>query len=167
MIIWFPITMWVLAIFFGGVSFGRAPKPRSARTLFEALIRYIMLFPVGIMGLWGALGHLAFPEQTAASIGWTPSPFQFEVGVCNLGVGVVGVIAAYRRDWNFRLSLALFTLFFLGGAAWGHVIQMMSAGNFAPGNAGPIFYTDILTPVSLLILLALTRTPAAPKSAAV
>lgn len=162
MIIWFPITMWVLAVFFAGVAFGRTPKPRPAGALFEALIRYIMLFPVGIMGLWGALGHLGFPDQTAASIGWAPSPFQFEVGVCNLGVGVVGVIAAYHRSWNFRMSLALFTLFFLGGAAWGHVIQMTSAGNFAPGNAGPIFYTDILTPVSLLILLALTRKSASP-----
>ncbi|WP_127090460.1 DUF6790 family protein [Aquabacter cavernae] len=162
MVFWFPIIMWVLAIFVAGVTYGRIPKPRPPGALAQALIRSIMLFPVGIQGLWGALGHLGFPAQTAASIGWAPSPFQFEVGVCNLGVGVVGLIAAYRTSWNFRLSLSLFMLFFLGGAAWGHIIQMVSTANFAPGNAGPIFYTDMLTPVSLLILLALTRKSATP-----
>ncbi|MBA4791773.1 MAG: hypothetical protein H2042_18885 [Rhizobiales bacterium] len=162
MVFWFPITMWALAIFFAGASYGRMPKPRPSGALAQALIRSIMLFPVGVQGLWGALGHLAFPARAAAAIGWAPSPFQFEVGVCNLGVGVVGLLAAYRANWDFRLALSLFMLFFLGGAAWGHVVQMMTAGNFAPGNAGPIFYTDILTPVSLLILLALTRKSAAP-----
>ena len=32
------------------------------------------------------------------------------------------------------------------GAAGGHVYQMIAAHNFAPGNAGVIFYTDILIP---------------------
>ena len=162
MVFWFPIAMGVLAIFFAGVAFGRTPEPRPPGALAAAFIRYLLLFPVGIQGLWGALGHIGFPAQTAASIGWAPSPFQFEVGVCNLGVGVVGLIAAFHASWNFRLAISIFTLFFLGGAAWGHVVQMMTAGNFAPGNAGPIFYTDILTPVSLLILLLLTRKHARP-----
>lgn len=162
MVFWFPIVMWVFAIFASGVAVGREPKPRPPGFVADRLIRYIMLFPVGIQGLWGALDHLGFPARTAASIGWAPSPFQFEVGVANLGLGVAGLIAAFYGSWNFRLSLAIYVLFFLGGAAWGHVIQMMNAANFAPGNAGPIFYTDILTPVSLLILLALARKTARP-----
>ena len=157
MVFWFPILMWVLALFFAGVAYGRMPQPRPPGALWQSLLRSIFLFPVGIQGLWGALGHLGFPAQTAASIGWAPSPFQFEVGVCNLGIGVVGLIAAYHANWNFRFAISIFTAFFLGGAAWGHVIQMASAGNFAPGNAGPIFYTDILTPFALLLLLLLTR----------
>ncbi len=162
MVFWFPIVMWALAIFLAGVSIGRAPKPRPAGFVADRLMKYILLLPVGIQGLWGALGHLGFPAQTAASIGWAPSPFQFEVGVCNLGLGVVGLIAAFYASWNFRLSLALYVTAFLGGAAVGHVIQMSAAGNFAPGNAGPIFYTDILTPLALLILLVLTRKTARP-----
>lgn len=162
MVFWFPIVMWALALFATGVAYGRTPTPRPKATLANLFVRYLMLFPVGIMGLWGALGHLGFPAQTAASIGWAPSPFQFEVGVCNLGIGVVGLIAAFRPSWNFRLAVSIFVLFFLGGAAWGHVVQMVTAGNFAPGNAGPIFYTDILTPVSLLNLLLLTRRHSPP-----
>ena len=35
---------------------------------------------------------------------------------------------------------------FLLGAAGGNVYQMVTAANFAPGNAGVIFYTDFLSP---------------------
>jgi hypothetical protein len=34
---------------------------------------------------------------------------------------------------------------------------MISAGNVAPGNAGVIFYTDILIPILGLVLLWSTR----------
>ncbi len=41
----------------------------------------------------------------------------------------------------------------LGDAA-GHAVQMLGAGNFAPGNAGAIFWLDIVVPVFALALLA-------------
>jgi hypothetical protein len=39
------------------------------------------------------------------------------------------------------------------GAAVGHVYQMVTAHNFAPGNAGVIFYTDIIVPLVGFLLL--------------
>jgi hypothetical protein len=36
---------------------------------------------------------------------------------------------------------------FLLGAAAGHIYNMITAGNFAPGNAGVIFNTDIVIPI--------------------
>jgi hypothetical protein len=42
---------------------------------------------------------------------------------------------------------------FLLGAAGGHVYQMVTAANFAPGNAGVIFYTDFLIPIIGIVLL--------------
>ena len=50
--------------------------------------------------------------------------------------------------------------FFLLGAAGVHIYQMITARNFAPGNAGIIFWTDILVPAigfGLLFLQAKTR----------
>jgi hypothetical protein len=35
----------------------------------------------------------------------------------------------------------------------GHVPQMITAGNFAPGNAGVPFFMDILMPLSAITLL--------------
>lgn len=44
-----------------------------------------------------------------------------------------------------------------GGAAVGHALDMVRSHNFAPGNAGVIFWTDILLPVFGFALLALAR----------
>ncbi len=51
-----------------------------------------------------------------------------------------------------RLAALIGPACFLLGAAAGHVAQMITAHNFAPGNAGAIFYTDILIPLIGLLL---------------
>ena len=156
MVFWVPLIAYAAAVLLAALSFARKPAPRRPLDLARALLRYINLFPVGLMGLWGALGHLVFPAQAAASIGWATSPFQTEVGLANLGIGLAGVIAAFWRDWGFRAAVAVMTAGFLGGAGLNHIIEIEKTGNLAAGNAGPILYTDLLTPLLLLILLALT-----------
>jgi hypothetical protein len=42
---------------------------------------------------------------------------------------------------------------------------MIAAHNFAPGNAGVIFYSDILVPVAGFLFLWLQRRSAAPAKA--
>lgn len=155
MVFWVPIMAWVLVLVCTGLAVRRA-QTRTLGFALERLIAYILLFPVGLVGLWAALGHIVFATQAAASIGWAPSPFQYEVGVANLGIGVAGLIGAWYRNWGYRLAVAVMTGGFLGGAAVGHVVQIVTTGNLAAGNAGPILYTDVLTPLSLLVLLALT-----------
>ena len=55
---------------------------------------------------------------------------------------------------------------FLLGAAGGHIYQMITAHNFAPGNAGIIFYTDILIPIIGFVLLGMQwRYQRAPQAA--
>src|SRR4029077_21050720 len=51
---------------------------------------------------------------------------------------------------------------FLWGAAAGHVYQMIAAHHFAPGNAGVIFYSDILVPLVGFLFLWLQRGSEAP-----
>ena len=46
---------------------------------------------------------------------------------------------------------------FLLGDAVGHVKQMLVAGNFAPGNAGVPFYSDIAFPLLAIVLLMIVR----------
>ncbi|MDI4655970.1 hypothetical protein K9U41_05955 [Xanthobacter autotrophicus] len=137
------------------LSFARATPPRGAGLVAELLLRYICLLPVGLMGLWAALGHMVFPARSAASIGWATSPFQTEVGAANLGIGLAGLMGAFYPNRGLRLAVAV-TAGFLGGAAVTHLVEIARTGNFAAGNAGPIPYTDVLTPLLLPILLALT-----------
>jgi hypothetical protein len=128
-----------------------------ARTfVLDRLLRYALIFPVGLMGLWAALGHIAFPLRAAQAIGWQTSPFQFEVGVANLGIGLAGLYAAFR-SFEARLATNLVLACFLIGAGVGHIRDIISKGNFAPGNASPILFTDLLTPTAIFLLLWLTR----------
>lgn len=104
----------------------------------------------------GALGHIVFPARVAQAIGWQTSPFQFEVGAANLGIGCAGLYAAFR-SFQARLATNLALACFLIGAGIGHIREIITAGNFAPGNAGPILFTDLLTPTAIFLLLWLTR----------
>lgn len=151
-----PILSWIAALVAAAIATLRGPRPIAWRFAADRLLRYLMLFPVGLMGLWAALGHLVFPAESAQAIGWAPSPFQSEVGSANLGIGLAGLYAAFGC-FEARVATALVVAGFLGGAGVVHIHDIVSTGNLAPGNAGPILFTDFLTPVAILLLLAARR----------
>ena len=62
-------------------------------------------------------------------------------------------LLAFRGSYGLRLGAVVVSSLFLLGAAGGHVYQMATQDNFAPGNAGSIFYTNILIPLSGLAML--------------
>ena len=111
---------------------------------------------VGIQGFISGSGHLVIPGHVARSIGWPESPFQWEVGLASICYGVLGVFAAgFGPDW-WLAAIVAFAIFYLGAAA-GHVREMVARHNFAPGNAGPMFFFDVVTPLLLAGLGLLTR----------
>ena len=144
----FPIIMTLFALFLGVASTGK----KNHRSASDVFLGYLFFFSVGLTGLWGFVFHAFFPEMAAQFIGWPNSPFQFEVAVANLGLGLVGIFGL-RATKPYRIAGTLFTTCFLWGAACGHVVQMLQMGNFAPGNAGLIFYNDLFVPLLLIIFL--------------
>lgn len=151
-----PIIAWLAALLAAGITIGRARPPRSAALIADRLLRAVLFFPLGLMSLWAAFGHIFFPEMAARAIGWQTSPFQFEVGVANLGIGLAALYAAWRAR-DAQIATGLVAAGFLGGAGIGHIRNIVQAGNFAPGNAGPILFTDFLTPIAIFVLLYLAR----------
>jgi hypothetical protein len=115
------------------------------------LLDWTLLLAFGFTGLWSAFYHVAFGEMAAAYIGWQPSPFQFEVGMADLAIGVTAIVAFWRGMEFKAAAILAASVFFLGDAV-GHVHQMMATGNFAPGNAGVPFITDIAVPVLAIAL---------------
>jgi hypothetical protein len=91
--------------------------------------------------------HTFFGGMAARFIEWADSPFQAEVGFASLGFAVIGLLA-FRGSFDLRLAAVIGPALFLLGAAAGHIYNMITSGNFAPGNAGAIFYTDILIPIA-------------------
>jgi hypothetical protein len=132
--------------------FGR----RRSGGILEEIFAFYLLFPIGISFLYNFVCHGFFGDMTARFIGWQNSPFQLEVAFASLGFAVVGLLA-FRGSHGLRIGAVIGPALFLLGAAGGHVYQMIVAHNFAPGNAGAIFYMDIVIPVFGLVLLGLEQ----------
>lgn len=160
-----PILLWVAALIATGIEVWREPRPVMQSFVIDRLLRYLFLFPLGIQGVWAFIGHVFFPQQSAASIGWAPSPFQYEVGVANLGLGLACIYAAFR-GFEARVAAGIVAACFLLGAGIGHIRDIVATGNLAAGNAGPIMFTDFLTPIAILALLFFASERWKPKSAA-
>jgi hypothetical protein len=142
-----PAILFVLALVIAGLR--RHPQPAA-----ERFLAWLLLLPIGITGLWAGISHVFFPAVAAAHIGWQVSPFQFEVGMADLAIGVTACLA-FRRDLSFKAAAVSAASIFLLGDAIGHVREMVEAGNFAPGNAGVPFYMDVICPVLAIALLIL------------
>ena len=72
------------------------------------------------------------------------------------GLAARDLYAAFR-SFEARLATNLVLACFLIGAGIGHIRDIVTAGNFAPGNAGPILFTDLLTPTAIFLLLWFNR----------
>ena len=68
---------------------------RTPESMAERMLGWILLLPIGVTGLWAGTSHVFFAATAAAHIGWQTSPFQFEVGVANLGIGVSAIAATW------------------------------------------------------------------------
>jgi hypothetical protein len=152
----FTLTFLVIGLVASGLALAAAPKPVTGPVVVEALFKWFLFFSVGASFLYNAVMHTVFAEMSASFIGWANSPFQYEVGFASLGFAAVGFLAAFR-SFDMRLAAVLGPALFLWGAAGGHIYQMVANDNFAPGNAGIIFWTDIFVPVIGFVLLWLQR----------
>jgi hypothetical protein len=141
----FTLSFLIMGLIASAAAYLPKPHPRSRAQLVEALFSYFLLFSIGFSFLYNFVMHVFFGEMAARFIGWADSPFQTEVGFASLGFAAVGFLA-FRGDRGLRIAAVVGPSLFLLGAAGGHIYQMIAAHNFAPGNAGIIFWTDILVP---------------------
>jgi hypothetical protein len=152
----YSLTFFVVGLLFSLAAIARAAKPVSRATIIEKLLAWHIFWVIGVCYLYNFVMHAFFGKLSAEFIGWADSPFQFEVATASLVFAVVGFIAAFR-SFDLRLAAIVGPSFFTLGAAAGHVYQMMTTHDFSPGNAGAVFYMDIIIPVFGLVLLWLAR----------
>lgn len=148
----FTLTFLVIGFVVSAVAIARMPSPRTATEVYDAFLRWFIFFSIGASNVYNFVMHVFFHEFTARIIGWADSPFQIEVGLASLGFAVVGFIA-FRGDWQVRLASIVGPSIFLVGAGIGHIYQIVTAHNMAPGNAGVILYTDFIVPALGFLLL--------------
>lgn len=148
----YPLTFFIVGLLFSIIAIARRRKPVGASMIVEKLLAWHVFWAVGVFNFYNFVMHGLFGEMAAAFIGWADSPFQFEVATASLGFSVVGFFAAFR-SFDLRLAAIVGPSFFMLGAAIVHIYHMVVEHNFAPGNAGVIFYMDIIIPISGLGLL--------------
>lgn len=152
----FTLSCLILGFGVAAIAIWRTQGSISKVAVIDILLKYYFIFPIGIAFLYNFMMHVFFGEMTASFIGWEQSPFQLEVGMASLGFAIAGFFAC-KKGFGMRLIALIGPAIFLLGAAGGHIHQMIIAGNFSPGNAGSIFFTDILVPVTGIVLLWLYK----------
>jgi hypothetical protein len=132
-------------------------KPLNSLIVVKTFLLSFLVISIGIGSVWAFIGHAFLSAQVAANIGWPAgNPFQLEVAFSNLAIGVLGIMCYWLRG-NFWTATVIVSSIFLMGDAIVHLINMMQYSNYAPGNAGAIFYMDIIGPIILIVLLILYR----------
>lgn len=126
----------------------------------ERYLSWLLLLAVGVDGLWAGLFHVFAPQTAARFIGWQVSPFQFEIGVADIALGVTAILA-FRASLGFKSAVVCYAVIFYVGVAIGHIREIVTVGNFAPGNGGVLLVLTFIRPVALVGLLIAARRKAA------
>ena len=144
----------VLALLLGALQ---TRRQGSVSRWSEASLLWIAFWVLGLAGIYGFIVHIAFGPFIAEQIGWPNSPFQNEVAYANLTIGILGLTSFWyrRRDYLLAAMVAFGSWFFADGV--GHVVSLLVDSNKAPSNAGSVLYTDLVTPLLVVLLLWLSR----------
>ena len=143
-----PLILFVLALVVAALR--REPAPA------ERYLAWLLLLSVGVQGIWAGIFHIFFPGMAAASIGWQDSPFQFEIGVADMAIGITAVVAFWRGP-DFRAAVVWYIALFNLGVAIGHVRQAVEVGDYAANNFGALLAITVIEMVLLPVLAILAR----------
>jgi hypothetical protein len=148
----FQLIFIILALAAASLHLALSRDSRSSKTaIARTYLLYLLFIYVGLMGILTAYAHVFRPEQTSASIGWSTSPYEYEVGMADLTVGVLGVLCLWIRG-NFWLATAIANAVWLLGDAVGHIRQITIHNNHAENNSGIFLIVEIIAPLVILAL---------------
>lgn len=151
------ILLFVLAIVTSVLKLRRANRRRIVATAAYVFWGEILFYGVGLVMLWAFLFHAFFQQIAASSIGWKPSPFEWELAWAELGLAMIAMIALYR-GYEMRLAATIVSVTLAAGATIQHIHQLRCCHNYAPGNAGLVlWFNDIFVSFVVLVLAFASR----------
>src|SRR3990167_8289065 len=160
----FGLAMFAVAVFF---ILLHKLIVRGKVSSEEIVYRWLALFPLGVTMIYAFVIHVFYPEMSVTSIGWQPSPFQYEVGIADLALGVIAILS-FNATYGFRLATVLASMIFLFGCAFQHINLMVQQHNYLSGNAGSwLWFGDLILPMLLFLCMnSMSRAKAGRKQAA-
>jgi len=122
--------------------------PRQNFSLNRRLLDWMLLLGIGVSYVWSGVFHIFFPNVAASSIGWANSPFQFEIGVADVAIGIVAIVS-FWRGLEFKSAVVIYIALFCFGVAVGHFYQAAEAHNYAANNFGALLIITLIQMVAL------------------
>lgn len=152
---WIVMLSGSMVAGFAGLAF-ESPHNWQANHVAEVFLVCLVVGFFGLGTLLAGLQHVFNGPKIARMIGWEPgSGFQLELGWAEVGIGFSGLLALFFVGSYLIAPVVVGSALYLGAA--GVHAKEMRRGNNHEGNAGAVFYVDIIAPVLALILLAVAQ----------
>jgi hypothetical protein len=137
-------TLFVIGLIVAAVKIVRLHRERSSVAVSGTLLNTFVFWAIGCAEVVNFVMHSVFGDFAAKSIGWAQSPFQLELALSSLGIGVMGfLLYSDRNPFRAKAALVIATVIFGWGAALGHVYQIVINHDYAVNNTGLLLYSDI------------------------
>lgn len=151
------IPLFLVAIAVAVAKIRRAGARHEVVTTAFTVWGEVLFYCFGLGFVYAWYFHAFMGTFVAPTIGWQPSPFEWELAWAELGIGIIAILSLWR-GYEMRLAATLASAIFLFGAAAQHIHLMMTAHNYAPGNAGAVlWFGDIALPLLLLLFAFASR----------
>lgn len=146
----FPVIFFVIALVFALLWIFRLKKKTNAK-IIEILLVSFVVSNIGVQGIFAGFFQASEGQHIAKLIGFTYSPFEWELAFSNIGIGVAALFAIFWRG-KYILGPVIANTIFIYAAAYGHFVQA-ARGDIAPYNGGIFLWTgDIIIPTIIVIL---------------
>jgi hypothetical protein len=149
----FSLLFLILGLVVGVIHLYLDKQSRTNGRVAQIFLLWLLVITVGVLSLL-FFSHTIWAKSSAQSIGWPAgNPFQSEVAVANLSVGILGILCYWIRGNFWAATVIGFSVWWLGDSVV-HIRSIVVESNYAPNNAGITLYLDILVPLILIALLA-------------
>lgn len=144
-----PLLMFLAALV-------AASLHRSEPNVPLRYLSWLLLLSEGVTGIWAGIFHIFFPDIASASIGWQPSPFEYEIGVADIAAGVAAVVS-FWRGIEFKAAVVWYLVIFNIGVAIEHLRQAFGEGDYSANNFGVLLALTVIQAALLPWLLHKAR----------
>jgi hypothetical protein len=152
-------TLFVVGLIVAAVRILRMHRDRTPVTVSGIFLNTCVFWAIGCAQVVNFVMHSVFGDYAAKTIGWAQSPFQMELAISSLGVGVMAfLLYSDRSAFRGKVALVIATVIFGWGAALGHIYQMVVNHDYAVNNTGLLLFSDIaINAVGLAFVLWYAR----------
>lgn len=108
----------------------------------EMMLKYSLFFNVGCLFIMGSTGQFLYGQEISSFIGWSWSPFQYELAFSELCLGILGLLSPLFNKEFWLATIIGSAVWLLGGSAV-HLYYLFSQGNEAILNASFVIIWNI------------------------